>query len=90
MVTKRIEPEPVVEDDSEPDQQIGGVTIHYMTKQEAQEFFDEEAMKTLGISGEEFLRRWEAGDWQPVPDDTEGRKIARLSMKIPVARYAKS
>lgn len=47
-------------------------------------------MKTLGISGDEFLRRWEAGEWQPVPDDTEGRKIARLSMKIPFARFAKS
>lgn len=90
MVTKTLKPDyGPVPDDVDPDEHQG-VQIHYPSKQEAQRFFDAEAMNTLGISGNEFLRRWEAGEWQPVPNDTEGRKIARLSMKIPFARYAKS
>lgn len=88
MVTKHIKPDyGPVPDDFDPDEIPG---IHFVSKQEARELFDREAMKTLGISGDEFLRRWEAGEWQPVPDDTEGRKVARLSMKIPFARFAKS
>lgn len=60
--------------------------VEFVTPEEARALFDREAEKTLGISGEEFLRRWDCGEYQPVPDDTEGRKIARMSMMIPFAR----
>ena len=90
MVTKSLKPDyGPVPNDVDPDE-MPGIEIHYPSKEEAQQFFDAEAMKTLGISGDEFLRRWEAGEWQPVPDDTEVRKIAELSMMIPFARYARS
>jgi hypothetical protein len=59
--------------------------IHFMTPEEALAFFDREARKTLGISGDEFLRRWDAGEYRPVPDTREGRKIGLLVMLIPLA-----
>lgn len=88
MVTKSIKPDyGPVPDAFDPDELPG---VHFVSKEEARELFDREAMQTLGISGEEFVRRWEAGEWQPVPDDTEGRKIARLSMSIGCYRFGNS
>jgi hypothetical protein len=60
--------------------------VEFVTPEEARAIFDREAEKTLGISGEEFLRRWDNREYQPVPDDTEGRKVARMAMMIPFAR----
>lgn len=42
----------------------------------------------LGVSGAEFLEVWDQGEYQPVPDTREGRKVARLVMLIPIARRA--
>jgi hypothetical protein len=60
--------------------------VHIVTPEEGVALFDQQAHKTLGISGEEFLRRWDAGEYWPVPDTVEGRKIGRLAMMIPFAR----
>lgn len=60
--------------------------VEFVTPEEARAIFDREAQRTLGISGEEFLRRWDTREYQPVPDDTEGRKVARMAMMIPFAR----
>ena len=64
--------------------------VEFVTPEEARAIFDRQAERTLGISGEEFLRRWDNGEYQPVPDDTEGRKIARLSMMMSFARVEKA
>ena len=42
--------------------------IRYVTDEEAWGIFDETARREMGISGEEFLRRWDAGEWQDDPD----------------------
>ena len=60
--------------------------VEFVTREEALAIFNREAQRTLGISGEEFLRRWDNREYQPVPDDTEGRKVARMAMMIPFAR----
>jgi hypothetical protein len=61
--------------------------IDVLTAEEAHAFFDQKARETLGISGDEFLRRWDDGEYQPVPDETaEDRKIGHLAMLIPFAR----
>jgi hypothetical protein len=60
--------------------------IVQVTAEEGRELFDRKARETLGISGEEFLRRWDAGEYRPVPDTREGRKIGRLVMMLPFAR----
>lgn len=60
--------------------------IHLATAKEGQELFDRQSRELLGISGNEFLRRWDVGAYRPVPDTAEGRKIRRLVMMIPFAR----
>ena len=64
--------------------------VEFVTREEARAIFDAAARRELGISGEEFLRRWDNGEYQPVPDDTEGRKVARLSMMTSFARREKA
>ena len=63
--------------------------VHFVTREEGIALFDQEARKTLGISGDEFLQRWDAGEYWPVPDTTAGRAIGRLAMMIPFARRTK-
>ena len=60
------------DEEIDPDEDIGVV---FLTPEEARELFDNRARMELGISGEEFLRRWDAGEYIPVPDTTEGRKV---------------
>lgn len=64
--------------------------VHFVTREEGIALFDQEAQKTLGISGDEFLQRWDAGEYWPVPDTTAGRAIGRLATLIPFARAAKA
>lgn len=63
--------------------------VHFVTREEGIALFDQQTRQTLGISGGEFLRRWDRGEYQPVPDTVEGRKIGRLAMMIPFARRTK-
>jgi hypothetical protein len=75
----------IVTIDEEDDDVIPGG--HYqVTAEEGRELFDQRARNLLGISGEEFLRRWDAGEYKPVPDTREGRKIGYLVMMLPFAR----
>ncbi|MFT4041310.1 MAG: hypothetical protein QM692_24220 [Thermomicrobiales bacterium] len=57
-----------------------------LTAKEGRERFDRQARRELGISGDEFLRRWDAGEFRPIPDTVEGRKIGRFVMLMPFAR----
>lgn len=58
-------------------------TSVHMTDEEARETFDAAARRHLGTSGEEFLRRWDAGEW-PDPDAVEG--VMAVVMLIPLVR----
>ena len=69
------------------DQQPG---TRVLTIKEGRALFDRQAKKELGISGEEFLRRWDAGEYSPVPDTAEGRKVGRLVMLMPFVGRTKS
>lgn len=60
--------------------------VRLTTAKEGREIFDYQASKTLGISGEEFLRRWDAGEYRHVEDFDEAHKIDRLVMLMPFAR----
>ncbi len=63
---------------------VPGVRI--ATAAEGKALFDDEARDLLGISGEAFLRRWDAGEYNGVADEGDGRKVLRLVMLIPFAR----
>lgn len=81
-------PKPTPDDLSDDLDDIPGV--HIVTREEGIALFDQQARKTLGLSGDEFLRRWDAGEFQPIPDTPEGWKIGRLVMTIPFARRTKA
>src|SRR5437879_3411216 len=55
-----------------------GVDIHWLGDEEARQLFDGRARYWLGISGEEFLRRWDAGEFADDPDRTEVQSVAIL------------
>jgi hypothetical protein len=64
--------------------------VLWLTPEEGHALFDRRARKHLGISGEEFLRRWDAGEIGPVPDTPEWRGLGELVMMMPLARRTKS
>lgn len=74
-------------DDDEPDDDDDVIVL---TEEEGAALFDREARKALGISGEEFLRRWDAGEIPPVPDTPEGRPLGNLVMMLPFVRRIKA
>lgn len=69
------------------DEDMGVIVL---TEKQSADLFDREARKALGISGEEFLRRWDAGEISPVPDTPEGWPVARLVMMLPLVRRIKA
>lgn len=40
----------------------------------------------MGIGGEEFIRRWEAGEYDEIADKAGHRHIIELVLMIPFAR----
>ena len=53
-------------------------TARFISDDEARVLFDEVAQRYLGISGEEFLRRWKHGDYAGDPDRPEVMRVAML------------
>ncbi len=51
---------------------------YFPTPEEACELFNREAQRLFGISGDELLRRWDSGEYGPIPDTPEGRKLDRM------------
>lgn len=52
--------------------------IHFLNPEEGRKLFDREARRLFDISGDEFLRRWDSGEYGPIPDTPEGRKLDRM------------
>lgn len=48
--------------------------------------FDRQAQRLLGISGEEFLRRWDAGEFRDEEDSPQGRAAMFLAVLLPFGR----
>jgi hypothetical protein len=63
---------------------IGGVKI--VDADEASDIFDALSRQLMNISGEEFLRRWEAGEYADVVDTPDHLHITRLALLIPLAK----
>lgn len=61
----------------------------FLTEEESREQFDARARELMGISGEEFLRRLDAGEYDEIIDDTRhphGMHVVMLEMLRPFAR----
>ena len=59
--------------------------IKELSPEEAWELFDRQAREWLGISGEEFIRRYEAGEFSEEQLDRDP-DIVYLTMKLPAVR----
>lgn len=53
------------------------------SEEEGRVIFDEAARRLLGMSGEDFLRRWDAGKFADDPDRPE---VIEIAMMIPLVR----
>ncbi len=60
--------------------------IQWLTDEEANAMFDREARQVMGMSGEEFLRRYDAGEFDDMPDDSEHLDYWDLVLSIPFGR----
>jgi hypothetical protein len=58
----------------------------YVTPDEGRAIFDAEARRVMGMSGEEFIRRWEAGEYNEIADTAGNLHIMDLAMLIPLVR----
>lgn len=54
-----------------------------LSPREAYEVFDCEVQRLMGISGEEFIARWETGELAGVADEPGNRHIMRLALMMP-------
>jgi hypothetical protein len=52
----------------------------------AREFFDREAWRVVGMSGDEFIARYDAGEFHDLVDDPRGRELSYLILIIPFGR----
>ncbi len=57
--------------------------IKDLTLEEGRDLFDRKARQYLGVSGDEFIRRLEAGEYGDPDDDS---RVMRLVMLLPFAR----
>lgn len=59
--------------------------VEYMDRQGGADLFDQIARKNMGISGTEFLQRWDAGEFEGINwDDVPG--LAEVATALPFAR----
>ena len=56
--------------------------VEMLTPEEAREAFDRIARRELGMSGEEFLRRWDAGEFRDDPEERPG--LEEVVMLLPL------
>lgn len=59
--------------------------VRVATPNEGRHLFEQQSQRELNISGDEFLCRWDRGDYRNDNSD-EGRAARRLAMLIPFAR----
>lgn len=57
--------------------------VHELSAEQGRALFDKTARKLLSISGDEFLARWDRGDYE---DEQENMVITKVAMLIPFAR----
>lgn len=61
-----------------------GIVHPILSRHEADEVFDNEVRRLMdGMSGEEFIRRWEVGEFEKIVDKPGSRHIMRLVLMMP-------
>lgn len=58
--------------------------VGVLTRDELMAIVDRDARRDLGMSGAEFLRKWNAGEFDAVGSNgSERREVVRLAMLLP-------
>jgi hypothetical protein len=60
--------------------------VQYISAAEAREIFDYQARKAMGMSGEEFLRRWDDGEFRELFDKRGHEELTSLVMMMGFGR----
>lgn len=61
--------------------------VRELSREEGRQLFDRQAQRYLGISGEEFLKKWDAGEYGDPDDRTKNPPgVMRLVMLLPFVR----
>jgi hypothetical protein len=58
------------------------VEVVEASRSEGRAMLDRAAMEELGLTGEQFLAKWDIGDYE----DTDDPAVTRVAMLIPFAR----
>jgi len=62
------------------------IAVAWLDAEEERAFFDRQARTLLGIGGEEFVRRWDAGEYDEIADDPAHSDVMYLAMLAAVGR----
>jgi hypothetical protein len=57
--------------------------IHMLSRDEARSMFDRQAHRYANMSGDEFIRAWDAGEFD---DRVEQSDVQRVAMLLPLGR----
>lgn len=63
-----------------PTIEVAEPAVRELSEAESVAFFEGKARQLLGISGEEFLRRWDAGDYDGIADHPSNGDIIYLAL----------
>ena len=58
----------------------------YVTPEEGRAIFERQVRKTMNMGAEEFIQRWEAGEFDEIADKAGLRHIIELALMIPLWR----
>lgn len=61
--------------------------LHYLTEEEAIALFDEVVQDFMNMSGEEFLERWDAGEYAGMEDAERIRTVVGFLGLIPGRKF---
>jgi hypothetical protein len=60
--------------------------IYWSSAEEGRAMFDRQAHELVHMSGDEFIQRWDAGEFRDIADTAGHRHILRLASLIPFGR----
>lgn len=60
--------------------------VKFLTGEEAHAFFEREVQRLVGISGDEFIRRYDAGEYAEIEDIPANRNIFEAAFLIGFGR----
>ncbi len=70
----------------EAEEQVDDPEIVWVSPEDGRRMFDEAAREWLGISGEEFIRRYDAGEYADMVETEDNRRVIDLHLLRNFAR----